>query len=972
MVRISATTKLAGPLRVYLLGSFRVERDAQTIHFPTRKVESLLAYLVLHPEPHAREKLAALLWGDSPDEQARHSLRTALAAIRKELGDDILIADRETVQLNPDVPIWVDAREIADLHIDTLQSKIENYHDLLPDFYDDWILPERERLRAIYLDGLLRVTPHHRAQSEYAQAVECAQRVLATDATNEKAYQHLIFCLAAMGDRIAALKQFDECAKKLGDELGVEPSKETIALRDQIEQALTGGRSREALFTNVPVPLTSFIGREKELAELRDLIGKTRLLTLTGAGGAGKTRLAIQIATELVNANCFKHGVWWVELAALSDPAFVPQTVASVFNLCESARTPILGTLKSYLRAKQALLVLDNCEHLIVACAQLVEELLSVCPQLKILVTSREVLDITGEVMWRVPSLGLPRIAGLPAAQLLQCDAVQLFVQRAQAVIPGWRPNGDLASVERICVRLDGIPLAIELAAARVKTLELEQIAEHLGSRFDFLTTGSRTALPRHRTLRGTMDWSYDLLAEDEGSMLRQLAVFAGGWTLDAAEQVCVVQGSALDVLTRLVDKSLVVVEGRGGQKRYRLLETVREYAFEKLLRAESDEWVSARDSHLKYFLKLAEQSYLKTLYGDRVWMDCLEVEHENMRKALEHAVNRNVELAVQLTNPLEFFWIDRGHLKEGQGWAMRLVGLTEAGGMTSSRARLLQVTAHLTNRMGDSRSARSLIEESLRIARATDDKYQLAFSLYFSSLIAGQTGDPAKRQSSANESLALFRELDIKWGIGLALWQMAGQAMRHGDYDLARTFFEQSLENARKENAQRMIGMALNSLGELARLQGDYTRAGAMYSEAAQLDREMGNRWGYAMAIMNLVPVALHEHDLNRAKALAAESLAINRELEFTRNLLGDLANLAGLATMLGKHEQAARLLGATEASFEALGRIMDTADQKEYDQYLSMVREHFDEKTFKAAWMEGRAMTLDQAIDYGLENVK
>jgi tetratricopeptide (TPR) repeat protein len=448
--------------------------------------------------------------------------------------------------------------------------------------------------------------------------------------------------------------------------------------------------------------------------------------------------------------------------------------------------------------------------------------------------------------------------------------------------------------------------------------------------------------------------------------------VFAGGWTLDAAEQVCAVEGNALDVLTRLVDKSLVVVEDRGDQKRYRLLETIREYAFEKLLRAEPDELAPARDRHLKYFVNLAEQSSLKTDHGDRVWMDCLEVEHDNIRKALEHAVNRNVEYAVQLTSSLEFFWIDRGNLKEGRSWAMRLVGLTEAGGMTSSRARLLRVTAHLTNRMGDSKSARSLIEESVKIARAIDDKPQIAHSLCYSAIFLGQTGDLAQAEAAANEGLARCRELDIKLGISLALELVGGQAWRKGDPDLARTFFEQSLEIARKENAKKMMGMVLNSLGELARFQGDYTRASAMYSEAAQLAREMGDRWGYATVISNLAAVALHEHDLNRAKALAAESLAIDRESEFTRGLLWDLANLAGIVAMLGKHEQAARLLGATEASFEALSRIMDSADQKEYDQYAAMVREHLDEKTFKAAWTEGRAMKLEQAIDYGLENVK
>ena len=534
MKTVAPTAKI----RLYLLGSFRLERDSRAINLPTRKVESLLAYLALFPKPHSREHLAALLWGDSTDAQARHSLRTALAAIRKELGEEILITDRESVQL---VPIWVDANEIERLKTRAatdLQSLIPDFRDLLPDFYDDWIIRERERLRAIYIDTLLRLAQHHREKSEYVRAISIAQKVLGIDRANENAHQHLMFCYAAQGNRIAALKQYDECKKILRDELNAEPSSETTALRDQIMQELTGALAREAALTNLPNPLTSFVGREKEQRELRRLFEKTRLLTLTGVGGCGKTRLAIQVARDYVND--FKNGVWWVELAALGDAARVPQSVAKVLGVQESREHALTEMLTLFIRDKAMLVTLDSCEHLIAACADLAEKLLLACPNLKIIATSREALNVTGETIWRVPSLAVPGIAHLPPAdELTRYDAIQLFVQRASALEPRWELNGNASAVVQICARFDGIPLAIELAAARVKGLTVEQIAARLDDRFHLLTSGSRTALPRQRTLQAAIDWSYELLSESERTLLRRLSVFAGGWTLEAAEAVC-------------------------------------------------------------------------------------------------------------------------------------------------------------------------------------------------------------------------------------------------------------------------------------------------------------------------------------------------------------------------------------------------------------------------------------------------
>ncbi|MBI4758573.1 MAG: hypothetical protein HY783_06185 [Chloroflexi bacterium] len=565
--------KVLTPLRLYLLGSFRIEREGQLIHLPTRKVESLLADLVLQPEKHSREKLAALFWGDVTDTQARCSLRKALTLLRKSLGDEILIADREAVQINPASPLWVDALEFKRIseesEIENLESAIELYRgDLLSDFYDDWILPEQEHFRTLYLDMLLRLTQEMRSRSEYERAIAFAHQVLASDAADERAHQHLMFCYLAIGNRSAALQQYEECERVLQEELGVKPMPETTALYQWIKQVPLQPRVHAALLTNLPIPLSSFIGREREMAEVKQLLrsAKTRLLTFTGAGGCGKTRLAIQVAADLVDS--FKEGVWWVELAGLMDATLLPQAVAKVLGVREVPNEPLSQVLASYLRGKQLLLVLDNCEHLVTACAQLAQVLLTASPGLKILITSREVLNITGEIAWRVPSLSLPDLRNLPPIpQLTQYEGVRLFVERAIAANPNFALIAQNAqAVAQVCIRLDGIPLAIELAVARVKYLSVQQIAARLDDRFNLLTVGSRTALPRHQTLRATLDWSYDLLTDAERVLFHRLSVFAGGFTLQAVEAVCADKDETnelamlqpttlLDLLSRLVDK---------------------------------------------------------------------------------------------------------------------------------------------------------------------------------------------------------------------------------------------------------------------------------------------------------------------------------------------------------------------------------------------------------------------------------
>ncbi len=970
------------PLHLYLLGSFRIERGARPIHLSTRKVESLLAFLALHPEEHPREKLAALFWGDSTDEQARGSLRTALNLLRAELDERLLRASRETVQFNPDFALVTDAREfekIGDSAISNLQSLLSLYHgDLLPDFYDDWVLPERERLRALYLAALLRLIQHFRSESKYERAIEWARKLLATDPANEKAYQHLMFCYAAMGDRSTALKQYDECARRLRDELGVEPARETITLRDQIQEELSA-QSREALFTNLPNPLTSFIGRENELAEIHQRLETSRLVTLVGAGGCGKTRLAIQVASGLAAAPRFKQGAWWVDLAPLNDSALVATAVAATFHLRESPPTPLTFILIEHLRAKEILLVLDNCEHLFDSCARLAQTLLTACPRLSILATSRSPLGLAGEVAWRVPSMSMPDPDDAPSLdQLTQFDAARLFDERATAVVTNWKLADHASTVARICARLDGIPLAIELAAARLKVLSAEQIAARLDDCFDLLTAGSRTALPRHQTLRAAMDWSFDLLSEEERELFRRLAVFAGGFSLEAVEAVSSIQYSVnssphteywtlntVDLLTSLIDKSLVGVEQKGNAMRYRLLETVRQYAREKLVEANEFEASCAR--HRDWFLQLAEQADPKLRSGEQMeWFARLELEMENLRAALAWSLGQTDDAsaarALRLAGALVWFWIMRGYIAEGRTWLERSL---ENCAITPARAKALVGLAAVEYFVGTRAKCRALCDEALVLYRQQGDKWGIALS----AIIGGAAESDRSRSSMLFEEARLLeQELKDEWlAAGTDVLQ-GGHARRRGDLSRAGALFESALDHARRSGDRWMIGNALVNAGHLALDQGEDDRSTVLYTEALKFHREMGDKHQIANILYGLGIVAWHRDDCQQADALLKQSLTLRREIGDTRDVVGTIWALGRVATTQQRYERAARLLGSADVQRE----IVFEKERRAIDDDVRTLRAQVGEAMFDKVWAEGRAMSLHQATEYALENVK
>jgi len=691
-------------------------------------------------------------------------------------------------------------------------------------------------------------------------------------------------------------------------------------------------RSLDARLNNLPLQLTSFVDREREKAEIRSLLPASRLLTLTGSGGAGKTRLALQVAAEVLEE--FPDGVWFIELATLADPALVAHTVASALNVLEQPGRPMHETLAEALRDRHLLLVLDNCEHLVDACAHLGEALLRACPRLRILATSREGLGVAGEMAWRVPSLSLPAPQEhLTMERLADCGGVRLFIERAVASQPGLMvTDRNAATVVQICRRLDGIPLALELAAALAKVLSVEQIAARLDDRFRLLTGGNRTALPRQQTLTATMDWSYHLLPEDERTVLRRLSVFAGGWTLEAAEAVCSQDGieaaQILALQAQLVAKSLVVMEAQNGDARYRLLETIRQYARDRLL--EAGEAATVRGRHRDWYLKLAERARPE-LQGPRQaeWLERLETEHDNLRSALDWTSTEEsgAEDGLRLSGALWEFWHVRGYFTEGRGWLESMLARGRAAS-AAPRAKALAGEGFLAYRQGDYESAIALLQESL----------------------------------------PLFRELGDRSGTGHALQALGTIAIHQGDFERAKALLAESLEWCRQAGDKRRMAISLNNMGEVGRCQGDYAAARASYEASLGLRREVGDRRGLAVSLGNLGHVALHEGDSRRAMMFFSEALDLARELMYKLAIAEYLAGLGGVAIAEGQATRAARLLGAAEALLRVLDAPLSPPDLAEYEQSKTATRAVLADSAFAEAWAEGQAMSLEQAIEYGL----
>jgi predicted ATPase/class 3 adenylate cyclase len=728
---------------------------------------------------------------------------------------------------------------------------------------------------------------------------------------------------------------------------------------------------------NLPTQPTPLIGRERESAAVVALLrrAEVRLVTLTGPGGIGKTRLGLQVAAELLDG--FADGVWFVNLAPINDSSLVATTIAHTLGVAEVARIPIEKSLRAVLREKRTLLLLDNFEQVLDA-APLVAELLAAAPGLTVLVTSRAVLHLSGEHEFAVPPLALPDLAqSLSAEQLTQYEALKLFVARAQAAKADFAITKDNApAVAEICHRLDGLPLAIELAAARVKLFPPQALLARLSNRLALLTSGPRDLPARQQTLRNAIAWSYNLLSVKEQILFRQLGVFVGGCTLEAAEAVCNVDNdltlAVVDCIASLLDQSLLRREGGpDGEPRFVMLETIREYALERL--KASGETEVLRRRHAECFLALAETAELWFHGPDqRVWLDRIEVEHVNLRAALAWSLevqragtqspddHLQSAIGLRLAAALWWFWDRRGYLPEGRRWLERTLA-ADRGIATPGRVKALVGASALAGWVNNAELAQALGEEGLALARQQEDTHGIAWSLWALGLTATSQNDFARARPLFEESLVLFRALGDTFGQFMVLSCLGNMARRQGDYTEATTRHNASLALARAMGDRWCVANALSQLGSLTQALGDYAQAAALLAESLALHQKLGEKGqGISWVLFSLGNITRQQGDNTRAIAHFGECLARFRELGDTLGIAACLEGIAQVAIATAQHMPAVRLFGAAAAIRDALGLPPYPDEQHEYDRLLTAAREQLGDDAFAAAWAAGRAMTL------------
>ncbi len=1004
-------------LRVWLLGGFRVSVGDRTVEegaWRLRKASSLVKLLALAPRHRLhREQVMDLLWPDLGRRAASNNLRQALHSARHALEPDsptasrYIASDDEALVLCPESSLWVDGEAFEQAARTARRSREPAAYEvaitlytgeLLPaDRFEAWAEQHRRRLHETYLSLLLGLARLHEERGEYRLAIEALRRVVAEEPAREDAHVRLMRLYALSGNKGQALAQYGRLEEALSRELGTEPSASSRALRKEIaagrfpphEAPSLGSSPEEPAGTgrhNLPAPRTSFVGREREMIEVKRMMAMTRLLTITGVGGSGKTRLALEVARDLVGA--YPDGVWLAELAPLADPGLVPQAVARALGVKEQPGQPLTDTLAETLGTKRTLLVLDNCEHLLDGAARLVDALLDSCPHLRILATSREALGIAGEVRWTVPSLSMldPRSADT-VEELERSESARLFVERASARRPGFSLTPDnTQAVAQICHRLEGIPLAIELAAARVGALSIKQISERLTDSLKLLTGGDRTQVPKQRTLRGTLDWSHELLSTNEKKLFGRLSVFAGGWTLEAAEEVGAdgsIEGSdVVDLLGRLVEKSLVVAEAEAqGAVRYRMLEPIRQYARERLEESEESEAIQRR--HAEFFLALAEEAEPEVEGPQQAaWLERLEAEHDNLRAALSWSLERGeeAELGLRVAGALGQFWYLRGYFGEGRRWLEEALAKASPAS-TAARANALHRLSFLAYLQGDLDRAQEASEEGLKL-EGVEQFWDIAgrrsvaagLGRLMLGIVASARGDSERAIQLYEKSLALSRKVGDKRGIADNLLWLGIEMRFRGDLGKARELLEEGMVVGREVGDPELLAAFLTQLCDTFLLQGDLERATVVGEKAVAICREHKHRFMLSEVLCNLGWAALLRGNLERATTLYVESLELKRKVGLMLLLPESLDGLACVAVAKGETERAVRLFGTTQALHELVRNHLTV---REYgalrEPYLAATRsQQLSEEAWETAFAEGRAMGFEETVEYALSDKK
>ncbi len=926
-------------LRIVLFGRPRVAfGDAPLLLAAPPRAILILAYLALHPKaPVSREHLAFTLWPDAGEAEARANLRRHLHQLNRALPPRAegawVTSETKTVRLDPHAAIWTDvgAFDRAAERSELRREAVDWYTGpLLEGWDEEWIEPFRERYAETQIAYLAALAAAAEARNAIAEALELARRILEVDPWREDAIRSIVRWRAQGGDRAGALGEYREFAARLKAEMGVEPMPESRALYDEIVAGTAGtaapARREEAPCSQLPAPLTAFLGREAELVELAALIAAHRMLTLTGAGGVGKTRLALALANAAQAR--FPDGMWFVDLAAVTEPALVVRSVATALGVAADA-PEMESALVRLVGARRGLVILDNCEHVIAGCAHLARVLLAYCPQLRIVATSRTRVGVEGEFTWRVPSLEVPAKTTVAVEAARRYPAIALVAGRARSVRANFSVEPrNVAAIAAICRRLDGIPLAIELAAARMNQLPAATLERRLAERFDLLGGATQNAIPRQHTLRALVDWSYELLTDFERRLFRRLSVFIGGWTLDAAESVCASEELASDEivvhLTSLVEKSMVSVETDGLASRYRFLETFRAYAAEKL--AAADETRALRARHLAYYVALAERAERADSETDDDADDRLDVlAHEigNVRAALafeEESVDAwpSLRLATSLTR----FWLRIGDVSEGERWIART--LERAGGDAPDTliAKAYYGNALLAMQVQDYATSPAHDRAAVDLAKQLDYRESVASRLVVATALValGREGD--EFISTVEETLRAGRGHEDEWLATQFAFYLGLCAHYRGNADAAHYHLRSALETAARSGA-RFLPAAIAAI--LARISADAGNSAVVHA----------------------------------ALARGAPFIDPARTM---RILISAYASLADAAAHDERFEDAVRAFGTAEALMERSGGRFAPRGSIAA-QWLETARERLGE-TFALAYADGASRSLEDAV--------